>query len=297
MDREARPAARVRLLADCAALAHSLAPHLCAEDLDVGGSCAWYHGFWPYMRLLDYGSSPELHKGFYLEGLAPLAAGGEPRILISGAADFAMLEVAREAFAGGRARPEFTVIDRCETPLALCRWFTGQAGFAIETQAADVLAYEAAPGFDAIVTHSFLGNFPPEVRPRLAQRWFALLRPGGRVLTINRVRGREAAAATRFSTQEAGGFQARLLADLERHRAYLPCPPAQIAALAEPYLREKRSHPVRTREELADLFHGAGFELECFAELEASDPGRGRPSGPTMPGGASYMKVIARRRL
>src|SRR5690606_40335193 len=110
--------ARVQLLAHCAALARELAPRLCGDGTE---SCAWYHGFWPYMRLLDYGSSPELHKGFYLEGLAPLAAGGEPRILISGAADFAMLEVAREAFAGGRARPEFTVIDRCETPLALCR--------------------------------------------------------------------------------------------------------------------------------------------------------------------------------
>lgn len=294
MESGGRTPGRVRLLAECAALAHGLAPKLCAEQPGQG-NCAWYHGFWPYMRLLDYGSSPDLHSGFYLEGLAPLRSAPEPRVLVSGAADFAMLEVAREAFAGSTSAPRFTVADRCATPLALCRWYAEQSGFAIETAVADMLSFEDASGFDAIVTHSFLGNFPPKARPRLARRWHALLRPGGRLLTINRVRGERAAAAVPFSDTEMEAFVGRLEADLESYREHLPCPPAEIAALAQPYLREKRSHPVRTRAELAGLFEDAGFALDCFADLEAADPGGQRPSGPTMPGGASYVKIIAQK--
>ncbi|GAB4370336.1 MAG: hypothetical protein Kow00114_30620 [Kiloniellaceae bacterium] len=286
---------RRKLLADCAALARGLAAEGCWRDAS-GGGCAWYHGFWPYMRLLDYGSSPELHRAFYVEDLAPLAAAAtSARVLISGAADFAMLEVAREAFADAAAPPRFTVVDRCDTPLALCRWYAEGAGFAIETRSSDILRFEDAQGFDAIVTHSFLGSFPPELRAPLVARWFALLRPGGRLLTINRIRGEQTAASVPFSADESAAFIARLTRDLERHRDLLDAPPADIAALAEAYLGAKRSYPVRSREELAALFEDAGFSLDDFSELAAADPGEARPSGPTMPGNATYMKVVARR--
>lgn len=287
---------RRKLLADCAALAHALAPEGCWRDAASGEGCAWYHGFWPYMRLLDYGSSPELHKTFYAQGLAPLAAASSPaRVLISGAADFAMLEVAQQAFAGAAAAPRLTVVDRCETPLALCRWFAERAGLAIETRAVNILEFEDPQGFDAIVTHSFFGNFPPELRPALAARWAALLRPGGRFLTINRLRGTGSAATVPFSAQESAAFIARLTADLESHRELLDAPPAEIAALAESYLRHKRSHPVRSAAEFAALFRDAGLNLELFEELEVADPGESRPRGPTMPGKATYLKVIARK--
>lgn len=288
---------RRKLLADCAALARGLAREHCWHDAETQVGCAWYHGFWPYMRLLDYGSSPELHKAFYLDGLAPLKAGGiSPRILISGAADFAMLEVARAAFADAPREPRFTVVDRCDTPLALCRWYAQRAGFTIETRREDLLRFDDDEGFDAIVTHSFLGSFPPDVRPDLAGRWFALLRPGGRLLTINRIRGVQARGPVPFSDDETSAFIGRLTADLESQRHLLDTDPADIAALARDYLREKRSYPVRTPEELSGLLEQAGFHLDLFNTLAAADPGETRPSGPTMPGKATYMKVIARRK-
>lgn len=291
---------RRKLLADCAALARGLAAEGCWRDA-AGDGCAWYHGFWPYMRLLDYGSSPVLHQAFYIDGLASLAAAATPaRVLISGAADFAMLEVAREAFADARAVPRFTVVDRCDTPLALCRWYAERAGFAVETRTSDILRFEDPQGFDAIVTHSFLGGFPPALRAELVARWFALLRPGGCLLTINRIRGKQVAAAVPFSAEESAAFIARLTRDLEQHRDLLDAPPAVIAGMAEAYLGAKRSYPVRSKEELAGLFEDAGFQFNDFSELTAADPqeagaGEARPSGPTMPGNATYVKLIARR--
>ncbi|MEQ8356867.1 MAG: class I SAM-dependent methyltransferase [Kiloniellaceae bacterium] len=287
---------RIKLLAESAALAHRLAPSDCWKDGASGEGCAWYHGFWPYLRLLDYGSSPALHAAFYRDGLAPLAArDAAARVLVSGAADFAMLEVAHGAFGGAAKAPRFTVTDRCATPLALSRWYAEQAGFDIEARAADIFSFSDDAGFDAIVTHSFLGNFPPHLRPRLLAGWRGLLRPGGRLLTVNRIRGGAAPAETVFSTAEADAFVARLTGDLERHRQWLKHPVAEIAAMARAYLNEKKSYPVRTREELAALFDDAGFELEVFAELETGDPGASRPAGPTLPGGATYMKIVARR--
>jgi SAM-dependent methyltransferase len=288
---------RLRLLADCAQLARRLAPERCWRDPGSGESCAWYHGFWPYLRLLDYGSSPELHKAFYLEALAPPAAVGRPvRVLISGAADFAMLEVAQAAFAGAEAMPQFTVVDRCDTPLALCRWYAERQGFHIDTAAADILSFAPAEPFDAIATHSFLGNFDEDARAGLLRRWFALLRPGGRLATVNRIRP-AAAPSVPFSDSEAASFIERLTTDLERLRDRLDCPPSQIAAMAEDYLRHKQTFPVRDKAELAGLFEAAGFTLHRYDELApAEPPGQtGRPAGPTMPGGATYMGVIALR--
>lgn len=286
----------VTQLAECARLARRLAPARCWRDADTGENCAWYHGFWPFMRLLDYGSSPELHAAFYREALAPLAGrSASARVLVSGTADFAMLKVTHQAFAGAAHPPRITATDRCETPLALCRWFAEREGLAIETKAADILALRDDAGFDAIVTHSFLGNFPPEARPRLMRSWFALLRRGGRLITINRLRGAGAPPSSVFSPAEAEAFVARMTADLARFRAQLDCPETDLAAMARAYIVAKRSFPVRTREELAGLFEAAGFRLDVFAELEGSDPGKSRPSGPTMPGGATYMGIIARR--
>jgi len=44
------------------------------------------------------------------------------------------------------------VVDRCDTPLALCRWYAERAGFEIDTRASDILRFQDAQGFDAIVT-------------------------------------------------------------------------------------------------------------------------------------------------
>lgn len=287
---------RLAQLADFAELARRLAPERCWRDPASGETCAWYHAFWPYLRLLDYGSSPAIHKDFYIDGLSRLAKRAQPaRILVSGAADFAMLEVVLESFDGAPATPLITVVDRCETPLELCRWYASQAQQQIETTATDILDYRDAGGFDAIVTHSFLGSFAPNDRPKLLDRWYDLLRPGGIVMTINRLRDQEAGTSVSFSANQSEAFIKRLRGDLSGLVEHLDCSAEQIVAMGETYLRRKRSFPVCQKEELVALFQDAGFQLEQLEALKTGDPGASRPEGPTMPGGASYMKIIAQR--
>src|SRR3546814_17563041 len=97
---------RLRLLADCAALARGLAPERCTPDAEGGGSCAWYHGFWTDLRLLDYGSSPALHKTFQLDGLAPLASTPAAGLLLSGDSDYDMPDGAGEQKTAGEGKSQ-----------------------------------------------------------------------------------------------------------------------------------------------------------------------------------------------
>jgi len=272
-------------LEEAARLAREQAPSLCS-------GCDWNHGLWPTLRLLGLVTEPALHGEFLRPALAAVP-GAAPRVLLSGAADHALLAQVLAAYAG--RSPRITVLDICETPLALSRWYAEREGFELATRASDILTFEDADGFDAIVTHSFLGNFAAEVRPALMRQWYSLLKPGGRLLTINRLRGAEAPKTTIFTTEESAHFVQRLTADLEAQRDHFDAPAEALAAMAETYLRNRRSHPVRTREELAAYFEDAGFTLDGFAELQQPDPGGTRPSGPTLPGGGRYMTVIARR--
>lgn len=288
--------ASAKQLADCANLARRFARENCWRDPETGETCAWYHGFWPYLRLLDYGSSPAIHKAFYLDGLVDYAGKPGPiRILVSGAADFSMLAVVLEALQSAKTPPRISVVDRCETPLMLCGWFAKESGYDVETMAADILDYSDSDGFDAIVTHSFLGSFNTEDRSKLARRWFELLRPGGKLLTINRLREQEPAGLVPFSTSQSATFLSRLSADLQQQRELLDCDPAEVIAMGKAYIERKQSVPVSSKSELIDLFVKAGFVMEHCEALEMTDPGKARPEGPTMPGGATYMKVIAAR--
>ena len=142
-------------LEEAARLARDEAPSLCRADA-AGGTCAWHHGLWPTLRLLGLVTEPALH-GEFLRGALAAVAGKAPRVLLSGAADHALLAQVLAAFASRTLR--ITVLDICETPLLLNRWYAGRAGVAIETCRSDILDYAAPRAFDAICTHAFLGNF------------------------------------------------------------------------------------------------------------------------------------------
>ncbi len=170
-----------RLLIECAAEARRLAPELCARDLHSHETCAWYHGFWPYLRALGIVTTPETHLAFYAETFCRFAREkGCRRILISGSADFNMLEQVHGAFDAAGVTPEIVFVDRCPTSAALGNWYAERTGRIIETHASDILAFDAAP-FDIICTHSFMGYFDDDARRKLAAKWASLLRDGGKV--------------------------------------------------------------------------------------------------------------------
>src|SRR5262249_11259435 len=132
-----RDRARRRYTADCpmdpgelpepiiesAPIAHDVAQRLCIRDPVISETCAWYHGFWQYLRVMGLNKTSVGHGTFFIDTLRSLRPrDATPRVLVSGSADYSMPAHVLFAFADA-GTVDLTVVDRCETPLYLSRWY------------------------------------------------------------------------------------------------------------------------------------------------------------------------------
>jgi SAM-dependent methyltransferase len=280
-------------LIECATLARTIAPRTCRIDPETGERCDWYHGFWPYLRLLDVVGSPFRHARFFRTALAPLIETGDyGRVLVSGAVDYVMPAVAIDIYRGLGAPLDLTVIDVCETPLALCRWFAERRGVPLAAIASDILDYDRPESCDVICTHSFLGMFAPEPRRALVRRWHRLLRPGGVVATLVRLRPGAGADRVGFTAGEAEAFVAALVRKAEA--VPLDLDRATLTSAGRAYVARQRPWRLRGIDEIDSLFRDAGFALDLLRQDDSERPSAGPASGPTARGG-SYALIVARR--
>lgn len=281
-----------------APVARSLAPRLCAP-MDGAGSCAWYHGIWPYLRRLGVTASPQRHEKFFLAALRVLAATGQfPRVLVSGTADHAMAAHVVRAFRSEGATPRLTVLDRCPTPIELCKWYGDQVGVPVVGWPGDVLVIaEGGPPaarFDVICTHSFLSQFPGEARPQLLTRWREMLRPGGKVVTTTRITPAVAAGdRLRFTDEQADQFCAGVAAAARRDGAGLDLSAEQLVVAARRFAEQTVAHPTPSVADVVTLFHRGGWRLDRL-NVRRVGPGAvqdGSGPGTTQP--ALYAEIVA----
>jgi len=279
-----------------APLAGQLAPTLCHTDPVSHQNCSWNHGLWQYLRLLGLLTTPSHHAGFLREAFGHVAAGAvPPRILISGTADYSMLAHVLAIFGEHNITPDITVVDRCETPLYLNRWYADRLSRSISTHCADILDYQTGHGFDMVCSHSFLGQFDPSGREQLAAKWQSLLRPGGLAVTVNRVRPAWSKTTVGFSEEQAGAFADEVLRKAQSMRAIIDVEPLQLAEEARVYAARQSAYPVKSQEEIRQLFEHAGFHVERLVCNPVSAGAGTAVSGPTTPGNAEYACIMARR--
>jgi len=89
-------------------------------------SCAWYHGTWQYLRLLDLVSSPWWHASFFRNAIGRQSAGrSDIRVLISGCADFSTYALVQGQAADSA---KITALDLCPTPLMATSWYARRIG-------------------------------------------------------------------------------------------------------------------------------------------------------------------------
>jgi SAM-dependent methyltransferase len=277
-----------------AAFAWELSREACTVDPASGQSCRWHHGLWPWLRALDLNTSPARFARFYRESLsAALRGRSAPRVLISGAADDEMLACVVEACADPKA--EIAVVDLCETPLALARRFARSRGLTLATSRGDVLHYVPREPVDVICTDSFLGQFSPLARDRLVSHWARLLRSGGSLITVNRLRpGANPEQRIGFSEAQAHAFREVVLSSAAKLPASVRPDAVELAREVERYARLQGAWPVRSADELAGMLARAGFELASL-EVSPADDAAAHESAPTLAGGAPYARVHARR--
>jgi SAM-dependent methyltransferase len=257
-------------------------------DPATGESCAWYHGFWQYLRVLGMGTTPAGHADFFFQAFEAVAA-PRPRVLIAGGADYAMFAYALAACRVRGLEAEFSMIDWCETPLMLSRWYGERESTPLTTVCRDLLEPVDESRYDVVCTQALLGHFSPQQRPRLVANWHRALRPGGLVITANRLRPGAADAPAAFSALQAKEFVRIVL-----HKAQAAGLAADLAADAQRYASRQAHWPVRSAEEVQALLEGAGFRIAHLSCAPmAGETGATSLNVPTVAGNASYARVIA----
>ena len=154
---------------------HALAT--CAE-------CRDYHALWPYRRLagMVFDADGDAHL------TAPLvraAVDNGDRMLIAGAADAGLLSLAAEATAGMAIT--FDVVDRCATPLAVCRRYMADHDISGTTKEEDLPSISPDSRYRAILAHSVLQFVPEAGRQDFLRRCRQSLVPGGALIFAERL--------------------------------------------------------------------------------------------------------------
>lgn len=185
--REAEPADRYREdLEANLRMVEALAPIHCTD-------CGGYHLLRARRRLRP-GSPAALDRPEIVALLRdclthrPLTAAFD--VLVAGAGDTSLLATCAAAASAGNAgnrSVRYTIIDHCQTPLALCAAFARQHRLEVQTRRMAMDAPDAALEADAIVVHSLL-RFLPLTRHLATMRTLrGWLRPGGKVIFSHRL--------------------------------------------------------------------------------------------------------------
>lgn len=272
-----------------APLVRQFAAKLCRRDPVTGEDCAWYHGLWQDLRLLGLVATPALHAGFFRAAMKRMAdRRRRVRLLISGAADYSI--VAHVLWAGDAhgVELEITVIDSCETPLFLNRWYAERFGRRLRTARADIFQYHTESPYDAICSHGFLSQFNPLQRAALVERWASLLPDGGHLLLINRIRPQASQQPFNFTAEQAAEF----CAVIDRRINELPGDTGEIPARARAYVQRLRGYPL-TSDQLTALLTQNGFRADSLSTITLATSHSQQISGPAVPTNAQHACIFA----
>lgn len=234
----------------------------CRED------CAWYHGTWQWLRLLNLVSNPSWHGEFFRRALRDASADVErTRVLVSGCADYSMY--AHVAAALGAAA-EITALDRCRTPLISTDWYASRAGLpAPALLEEDALTHAPDEPYDAVVSDSFLPRFGPVELTELLAAWRKVVRAGGVVITTVRIHERGGTATTGRDAVADRWRQAALAS-----RAWWPqvsaVPVAELADRVGEFARRQERNAVHDAGDLVELFATAGFDETSVETAEVA---------------------------
>ena len=291
-------AAMNSILAESAPLARDWSKRFCWQNPADGTRCDWYHGSWQTLRLLGIVNTLTSHAELYVEALRRLARSGDfERIFLSGSADYGLLAIVLDAYQREGIRPDVTLIDRCETPLKLSRWYAESFGYAVNTVRCDLTAFRSKLPYDIVCAHSLLSCVPREGHGEIVETWRRQLRPGGLLLMVNNFYPGSRETTNRFTAQQIEAYGGRIAAAADScpHPEALPAPD-ELEAMATAFARNMEGTVMTSQEQLTQLLEDGGFQV---TELRSGEEiAREKPQGTGAPTKAKrdYAWIIARRR-
>jgi SAM-dependent methyltransferase len=168
---------------------HEDLPRIAAEGFELADrlcrGCGQLHALWPYIRLARATSAGLEDASSQLQSvLSGLIAGGRRHVLVAGSADTGLLALVARAGAGHPL--DIVVLDRCETPLELCRRLARRWSLPITTWHEDLNGLDRPAMFDIVLVYGTLHFIAPDRRAEVLARMRRALRPDGRlVLRVN----------------------------------------------------------------------------------------------------------------
>ena len=188
------------------------------------------------------------------------------RILIAGAADTWLLAVV-----AGAANPDtaIVVLDRCATPLELCRRFIQHRWVRAEFMHLDLAELSDVSRYDVVLAHSLLQFIPAERRLDVLMRMRRALRPEGRLVLVFRTSARIEGS---LLPEYRESYPRQVLEQLERQNVPLPEPRDAFLRRLEVYADERRTREGADADcdAVKQSFETAGFAIENLTPIEAS---------------------------
>jgi hypothetical protein len=239
--------------------AEALAEFQFRHALAACGECRDYHALWPYRRLA--GMVHDADVDAHLIGpLIRAALGKGDRMLIAGAADAGLLALAAAATAGRAVT--FDVVDRCATPLAVCRRYMAAHDISGTTKEEDLPSISPDSRYGAILAHSVLQFVPEAGRQGFLQRCKQSLVDGGTLIFAERLQ------PAKSEENRHRSYPREMLDALAASHIRLPEEEAEFLERLRASLGERRlrlSAALRSGE-LPALLEAAGYSLPYSEE-------------------------------
>jgi SAM-dependent methyltransferase len=240
-----------------------------AEGFEMAGrlcrGCGSFHALWPYLRLARATSAGSEDVTSVIHSvLAEQMAAGRKDVLIAGAADTGVLAMVAGAGAGGPVN--IVVLDRCETPLELCRRLAQRWALPIATLHEDLGNLHRPAHFDIVFAHGTLHFFNPDRRVDVLARMRRALRPGGCLVLRANAGGRIEGELT---GEGRDGYPAWVPEELARIGVPLPEPAEAFRERLRMHAvsREHREGAFATAEEIKATLVQAGFAIRDWREV------------------------------
>lgn len=241
------------------ATAVALANACCREPLpDRRGSCRGYHAVRPFLHVSGLKTAADVYEAMF-RAVVQQSTGTkpEPRVLIAGTGDFQVPAIVTQTLQDIGKDPLVTIVDRCRTPLAMCKDAGRRLGMRWETARGDIAAHAPPAAYDLIVSDRLMGFVPPPRRLNLVRAWRNQLAEGGRLITTISVhpasdgsdrddRALLAAVRDRFDDEYSV-----LLPGVDR---------TDLLQMMENYNVQRRGYRIGSAEEVLPLFGQCGFQ-------------------------------------
>jgi len=230
------------------------------------GSCKNFHMLWPYLRLAG-ASGGRAGVPLINSVLKTLLSNQGRKILIAGCADTGLLALVARA---ATANTEITVLDRCKTPIELCRRFANRWALAIEALHQDLTELAIRSKFDVVFAHMLLHFLPADRQLDVLSRLRHALQPDGRLVIAFRT-SPPVTGACAPEPEHGRDRSLRLIEQLERLNIPLPASCEAFRRCAEAHFEERRARAGSrvNRADVGKLIAMASFEIEDLTPIDS----------------------------